>query len=351
MGHTSYTVVSADLARDETLILDLWRQNFQSSLDARFDWMYRNNPLGNPYCLLLRTADDQTIGATCVVRRQLRFKNKSLTAGQAIDLVVNRAHRSGGPAIQLQRALTAGLAENKIHLLYSTPLPGAELIARRVGYRVLDQFQRWTKPLRFERELHNRIKIPFAPLRKLAGALLDIALLLWSGELFFRAKHWNTSVKTTFDHRFDDLWSKAISQFDILGDRSAAYLTWRFGGTAISTYRVFCLSDDTQTLAGYVIFSRHNATAKIADILAADLRWLRPLLLGFTREMRREGAENLTFLYVGSDAIGRALKSCGFFKRPEKSNMLIYVNGEAHSSAMELLEPSRWYLTDADRDV
>ncbi len=348
MSSASYSVDQADLTHDRERILDLWRQNYDAFSPNRYDWMYRDNPHGDPYCLLLKSRDGEIAGATGLMRRHMRCGQRVLCAGQAIDLVVHRAHRSGGPALQLQRTLLAGLDAHGVDLLYSTPLPGAELIARRVGYRVLTPLQRWTSVLRSESELRTRI--PARILRAPVGRLLDLAMRIRSGDLLFHKSVWHTQICDGFDARFDDLWLRASSLFEYIGDRSSPYLAWRFGRNA-GHFRVFCISDNHQRLMGYLVFSRHDQTARIADLLVAGPECLPPLLRGFSRFMRHDGLTYLTLLTVGPEWFGRTLDACGFFRRPEKSNMLVFVSEARLREQPGILDPGRWYLTDADRDV
>lgn len=348
MLSASYTVDQADLIRDREHILELWRQNYAAFSPNRYDWMYRDNPLGEPYCLLLKSRDGEIAGATGLMRRRIRFGRQTLLAGQAIDLVVHRAHRSGGPALQLQRTLLAGLDTHGIDLLYSTPLPGAELIARRVGYRVLTSLQRWTSVLRSEPELRNRITA--SALRLPASMLLDVALRARSGDLLFRTSRWKTELCDDFDAHFDALWARASSLFEYVGDRSAPYLAWRFGHKA-GPFKVFCIFDNQRHLMGYVVFSQHDQTVRIADLLVATPQWLPPLLRAFSRTMRRAGMSYLTLLTVAPDWLGQTLADCGFLRRPEKSNVLVFINEARLQELPGILDPARWYLTDADRDV
>lgn len=348
MSPVLYTVDQADLSRDRERIIDLWRQNYDAIPPNRYDWMYQNNPLGDPYCLLLKTPDGEIVGATALMRRRVRLGPRSLCAGQAIDLVVHRAHRSGGPALQLQRALLAGLDSHHIDLLYSTPLPGAELIARRVGYRILSPLQRWSAILRSEAELRTRI--PMRALRIPAGILIDAALRIRSGDLLFRETRWNTGLCDGFDARFDDLWARASKRFEWIGERSASYLAWRFGQNA-GHFQIFSITDHKQCLMGYLVFSQYEQTARIADLLVADPAWLAPLLRAFSRSMRKAGLAYLNLLTVGPAWLGKTLLACGFFRRPEKSNMLMFISETRLQEFPQILDASHWYLTDADRDV
>lgn len=348
MSSVFYTVDQADLSRDRERIINLWRQNYSSFSPNRYEWMYQNNPHGDPYCLLLKTPDGEIVGATALMRRRIRVGPRSLCAGQAIDLVVHRAHRSGGPALQLQRALLAGLESHHIDFLYSTPLPGAELIARRVGYRILSPLQRWSAILRSETEL--RARIPMRAIRIPAGILIDTALRIRSGDLLFREARWNTGLCDGFDARFDDLWARASIRHEWIGERSAFYLSWRFGPNA-GHFQIFCITDQKQRLMGYLVFSQHDQTARIADLLVADPAWLAPLLRAFTRGMHKAGLAYLNLLTVGPEWLGKTLHACGFFRRPEKSNMLIFISDKRLQEFPQILDANHWYLTDADRDV
>lgn len=345
-----YTVTRADLVADRQAIFEIWRQHQTTEPTDRYEWLYTANPLGQPSCLLLRDGSGAVIGTAGLTQRDFFYRGNHLRGGHTIDLVVDRTHRSAGPAVQLQRALVGGLSLAHVGFLYGTPIRAAELVQRRVGFQSLDSLHRWTKPLRFGEKLHEII--PVTGFRKIAGYFLDHAAALLSGELFFkRSRNWRPAMETGFDSRFDALWAHAKRQFEIIGDRSSAFLSWRFGQHTPTTYRIFSLSNSQGTLAGFVVFSCTGTTANIADFMFAMPQQLRPLLLGFSCKMRSEGMSDIALTCITSPTIAATLRRSGFFRRPEKSCVLIYSPPNESESLRLLSNPNNWFFTDADRDV
>lgn len=338
-----------DPVRDADEVIRIWRQHHTGDPSARYRWLFQA-PEAEASCLLLRDANGDAIGTTSLVVRRFRRGGDVIVAGHTIDLVVDPRYRSGGPAIQLQRALLALADERRIGLLYGAPVRAAELIQRRVGYRVLGQLHRWRKSLDAAHDLTPRISLQW--LCRLIGWLADRMISVYSGEVLLAMRgRWSVSIESHFGDGFDDLWSRVRGRTEIIGERTSAYLRWRFGPGAPRDCRVFCLSDGGGRLAGYIVYSCSEDGADVADLLFADTRSLRALLAHFSRAMRREGMKHITVNTLEPPSVAAALKRAGFFQRPQQANVLVWTSEELARSLPELQQPENWFLTDADRDV
>jgi len=345
-----YTVHRADLVADRQAILEIWQQHQISDPSPRFEWLYGSRAHGPAWCLLLRDPAGRLVGSTGLVQRLFHHCSGWIRGGHTIDLVIDRTHRSAGPAIQLQRALAAGDVEVPVDFLYGTPIRPAELIQRRVNFQLLDSLHRWTKPLRWADLLRDHI--PARLVCNLAGRILDVTSALLFGESWrYLSKGWFTTFTLDFDSRFDNLWAEAKNQYEIIGDRSAAYLSWRFGPQAPTSYRTFTLTTAAGALLGYVIFTQHGSTTNISDLLARRIPLLHPLLLAFSRQIRSEGASNIGLTCITPPSVATQIRRSGFFRRPEKANVVIHINGPKAAAFPALTHSEDWFLTDADRDV
>lgn len=344
----TYFAVKADLDKDADAILSLWARNYGADLKSRFSWLYQNT-VTTPQLTILLKSNDEIVGATAFIPRIIKIEGDNILAGQAIDLVVDKNHRTGGPAIKLQRALLAELHEMGVNVLYGVPLPAAQLVTRRVGFKELSTFNRWVKPLSAS-DILAESKYP--ALRHF-GIFIDIIMRMRSKEIF------NTlppciydQTITSFDSSFDGLWENAEKPYKIIGERNSAYLNWRFTNCPLKEYKIFVIKNKkNETLLGYVVFHVLHNRAHVADVLALDIEMQIVLLYAYIHEMRKMGMGSITFTQIGtSQALAAMLSSMGFYNRQESNKMLLYLN-PAIEDKQKYLETENWYFTETDIDV
>ena len=344
----SYTVCQPDLRRDRASILELWKRNLPTASEDRYAWLYET---GRATGWLLKSAEGAVVGAAGLMGRTMNVSGGLLPAGQAIDLNVDKKHRTIGPALGLGRAVTATVKQHQRGLIYAFPDPKSELVLRRVGYKVLGSLGRWAKPLRCEGPLKGWLRHTLP--RKAAAVTVDSLLHLTSPEAFYRRPaDVRVHVTDHFDARFDALWQTAARQFHVVGERTSAYLTWRFCQCPEVRHRVFCLSNADHELLAYLVYSCRAGTVHIGDFLFANSRNLDLLLVEFLQLMRRQEVEAIITVYLGSSMVCRKLEKYGFWKRPSEWKTLVYVDQRQLGSDLNrVLDEESWHLTRADVDT
>jgi len=290
------------------------------------------------------------VGATGLMARTLNAFGEVLQAGQAIDLNVDRAHRTIGPALGLQRGVTGAVKRGQLGLVYAFPSAQSESVLRRAGYRVLGGVQRWYKPLECEEVFKDRLRHPLA--RKVVSTVVGSALRLKCPEIPRRRAGLDVCVTDHFDARFDVLWQAAARRFGIVGERTSEYLNWRFRQCPNVRYRVFCLTGAGQELLAYLVYTRHEDTIHVNDLFFAEHDGLSLLLAEFLHLMRRQRAKAVVTVYQGSEVVSRILRRFGFWKRPSEWNTMVYVDRQRFGrNAEAVFDPNRWHLTRADIDT
>lgn len=329
----------------------LWGRNLASGEEAasakRFDWKYESSPFGRGIVWELRGEEGELVGAAGLGRNRFRIAGRPVPAGQAVDLAVERAHRTVGPALALQRAVTAVVGTREVSFLYGFPNVHSEPVLRRAGYRPLAPFERWSKLLRGGPRLAGRL--PWGPAARAVSRVADGTLRAVAKDSYYRRPAGvATAMETGFDARFDRLWEESSAHFPVLGERTGAALAWRFGQFPFRTFRVFCLlSEGGGRLLGYVVYRASDRFARMSDFLAVSPGWLVPLFHEFSLAMRETECESISTGYLGSAAVRDALRGAGFRRRPGSLNVVLFARDEPE----RLFDPEAWHLTDADRDV
>lgn len=345
----NYVVSEPGVAGERDAIVALWNRNLPMATAERYRWLYETGP---SVSWLATTDAGQTVGATGLMRRTMKLGDRICRVGQAIDLNVDHEHRTIGPALKLQRALTGSLAKQDMPLVYAIPSPQADGVMRRIGYKLLGTVDRWTKPLRSEYKLRNYVK--FALPAKAAGFVVDRALKWGSAERLHRTPPGcRVEIVERFDARFDDLWQAASREFSIIGERNAAYLNWRYEECPDALYRAFCLVDKTNRLLGYLVFYVDaQGFAWISDLLFADPAVLDALLAEFVRYQRSQPVKAIHFTYFGTRIVTDCMQRFGFLKRHSDRRLYAYLaQGGADSDQAAILNRENWFLTKADSDT
>jgi hypothetical protein len=346
---SQYSTVRADLVRDRGLVLDVWMRNRPHFSERRYDWIYGDAARGGAMWLL-RSADGATVGTSALMQRQMREGGSSRPFGQAVDLVVDAAHRSVGPALALQRAVTGSCAELGLDGIYAFPNTHSEALMLRSGYTSLGAIDRFTKPLRSAYKIEEVVRVPV--LARAASVVVDTALRLAPTNWTHRRRVGSVGLTVNaFDDTFDTLWSASrIPDGLRLGQRDARYLTWRFGGDVHREYRVFVVHAKDRSLLGYAVWYVSKGIANISDLFALDPRAMADVLTLFVPHVRRERVNALSIAYLGPAWLGRLLASFGFFHREEDAKIIVFAPPGSTGADRFTLRDG-WYLTEADRDV
>jgi len=332
------------------LLVDLWKRNLQMRGNPRdkFDWYYRSNPVGPADAFLLDHVDGGTstvVGCCGIGRRQMFIDGTPIVAGLFADFAVDKEHRTTLPALKLQRALCDyGLTHYP--LTYGFPNEAAVGLFGRIGFPVIGRMSRYVRVLRFSPYLQKRAPQPLA---RLAAMPLDTASLVYHGARLTRRRQalaWIADV----DDRFDELAADVRTRYRLLGDRSKAFLRWKYvtrpnAGAAIAT-----LVDGDRLEAYAVVVNKEPGVAMIADFLGRSPEATGDLFIRLASALRRRGFASAATVFLGDAAIAAALARAGYSLRGPGKFVVAAAGRESAIDATATQEPGGLYFTDADRD-
>lgn len=350
MPVNKYTVRAADVAHDREIVLALWGQGFPEpeSHPIKYNWCYGQTPHGEGRLYLLNSAQDGTIiGVQGIVPRLWWFNGKARAVGICADLVVDKNHRSIGPALSMVRSVIEMEQEQvKAELLYGFPNAKSEALYRRAGYTKLGELIRYARPLRLHHWLYRK-GLPL-PLAAILGAFADLVLQirLILGTLS-ASQRWRCVPVAEFDSRFDELWSRVAPQAGPMVQRDSNYLRWRFTDNTFGHARTVVLETADGRIDGYVVYRIvQDGMVMIMDFLAVDTkRVLAVLLKLFIHEMYKQGHIGITLEFHGPKPVADCLIQSGF--SPRESNPIYVVLNDSRSGLLQATPP---YFTSSDRD-
>jgi hypothetical protein len=370
MGHgIQYDVVASNPELVGPELYRLWCENLalRTTPEAHFQRLYRDAPELTSTVFLLRAGapapgDAEIVGSNGFSIR--RFQLGAGVEGRAAvsgDLVVAHAHRSLLPALRLVRAVREHTM-NEFALCYGFPNDKAKGVMVRAGFRVLGTMTRYARVLRHATYLprvaarlqarprlativnsaaHHQLARRLAPLldiARLASGLPEIA--------HARARH-RLAVLDEPDARFDELWERARSEYDVIGVRTAAMLRWRYPrGTLAGLVR----SSD-QALMAYALFELDaSRTAHIRDVFGhkSALGHLFALLLP---TLWWHGAASASIRMLGAPYLAAVVSACGFEPRPGQRTIVVQVGREHETVRARLEDAAAWHMLDLDEDT
>jgi hypothetical protein len=348
MSRPKYTIIKADLDQDREEILKLWRRNLLPYSEARYAWVYASPSGPRSEGWLAKTSSGEVVGFTGLLYRKMKIGDRHFEVGHAVDLVVDPPHRAFGPILGLQRTMIQSIRQRTIPFIYGFPDRRLERIFKRIGYQYLGESERWTKPLRSEDWVKKYVS--FTSVAKISGRLID-AVLRWNvkDRSYTKPDRGQFEANPEFDERFDDLFLRGAAQYEIVGERTAAHLKWRFEHPQHVPYRTLALSSSSGRLHGYIVFFCQKGVARIVDLFAEPFDWLDSLLGELIFRMRREAIFSISCSYMGSAWFSSLLMEWGFHRRAVGAVMMVLPND--NFPVVHLFDRGRWFVTECDRDV
>ena len=340
-----YTILPINPLEYKTEILKLWERNHPDLapiLPKRFTWIYENNPYRTPKTWLLRyNRTGELVGAASLIPRRMYVDGEPAKGGIAADLVLDKKHRTLGPAIMLERAVVEECEKGEVDLIYGFSPPAASAPQLKAGFRSIGKLVRMVRPLRTKPIIEKQLgKIPAA----IFSPFFDVGLKIFD---FFRGlteRTENLSVEflSCFDERFDDLWGRILKRGRVIGERTASYLNWRYCESPYGPYKILAFLGKNKCLRGYLVYSEDKYTAFVRDTYLVSSFHVLPRRVIPTLKAAGISSVSLSLLRYEHDMIRDEIL---FFKRENDFSVLAYIPQKF------LARNLKWYLFPGDKDT
>jgi hypothetical protein len=351
----SYQVRLADVDDVRAALLPLWAESLpvEGELEAKLRWFYREGPHGVGNTFVVQPEGGQApdvqssiIGSAGIGARTLRYRERRLRAALFADLAIERAHRSGFPALALVRAVKGHTCEH-FDLGYGFPNAKAAAVYRRVGYLELGAMRRYVRVLRPGPFLERRFG-ESGPVRAIA-TLADHAVATADRLRALPVRGFELTWLETFDERFDRLWREGLWLAPIACERTASFLTWRFGRQPGRRYWVAALVDRaSRHLRAYAVVRTSGPVAEIADLFGVGVTELDILMRALLPALHELGFQSATMRFFGIPELPVLLGRHGFMVRPETRMIALAYGPKLDIPGIE--DPASWFVTDLDED-
>ena len=369
-SNSPYEVVRVPDDAIQSTVLPLWRMGMSdpeivNRVDQRFNWLYRDNPAGQPCTWVVKDRATQTVlGACSVVPQVLFVQGRAVRAGLMVDFIVDPKARIAGPAIALQRGLAEQCGAAGFDMLLGYPNHKAWPILARAGYKAIDITRAWARSLRrdpvgAQRVLQSKLSRRLSESRaKAVSALLaqPVAGLaqaaLWAAEAAQGLLHPGlTGALRDFDGDFPKIETSAPSRLQT--EASAAYRRWRYAMHPTHVYRLFELKERGQTVA-WAILRLYEESAEVQDAGWQAGRSDLPGALWWSLggALRREGFRVLSVNNAGDPTVDRSLAAALFVQRVDRRRVILRPsNPEDADQVGSLADGQGWYMFAGTLDI
>jgi len=339
-------VRAGDPDRDRKLAVQMFARYLNPRYDeARFDWVYRDNPHGRGRLWLASDASSgEVVGIAGAFPRRMSVFGHAQLAWLLGDFCVSDAYRSVGPALALQRACLAEVRAGAIPFCYDFPSTGMMAVYRRLGVDPLGHLVRLSKVLRVDARMRNIVMS-----RPIASGLSAIVNLFIAPGALRRRRERDIEIDVCpgpLGSEFTELNHRIADPRVVMVERSVEYLNWRYLANPVYRYQVLA-ARRAGRLVGYTVFRHDDRTMTLVELFAdAPDATIIDVVHGAVAEAWGQGLEALDISLLESSNLIDSLQKLGF-RRREGLPVALYAAEEARA---QIGDQANWFLSDGDRD-
>ncbi len=336
------------LQRERALLIDfLAKYLTPHSNDRRFDWLYLGNPIGQAQVWLAEdTRTGAMLGTSAVFPRRFYVRGKETLGFVLGDFCIHPGFRSLGPAIQLQKACIHEMESSIRTLGYDFPSERMLAVHRRLGVRPRDRLIRLAKPLRMDRKVAEKIRVPLVA-RNMSR--LGNQVLKWRDRRRKLSRMeqigWHAG---SCGEEFSTLAVTVSVDHEVCLARTADYLNWRYVAHPYQKFEILTARRDG-ALEAYLVLKQEGEDACIVDLFGAEYPGLLSGIVAHTVELlRRRGVVTVSAPVLASHRWVHLFERLGFVKR-ESTPVITYPAAGTFSGDQDERE-AKWFLMDGDRE-
>lgn len=317
-------------------------------------WQYEQNPAGD-VSMWLAEASNKIVGSYSTIPANLLIDGEKILGSQSLNTLTTKEYRGKKIFITLaELAYQNGFRDRNIALIYGLP--------NRNSYHGFLKYLNFTDigamPLLIK--INN-----MGDLLKPRSRFVPAYFLNSAGKFLFRRQRIYANKRlrieriTSFDDRFDHLWSANKNLFKNVIIRDRQYLNWRYADNPVRKYVILSATDFMNNLKGFIV-CRTTDIAGIRTGLIGDLfvegndRHIAGFLLKSAEEyLYKQGSDLLCALMFKHAPFydvfirNNFIKYPDFFKARRFPVIVRSINGQQHL----LIHREKWYLTMGDFDI
>ncbi len=317
----------------------------------RFEWLYLKNPHGQAKAwFVVDEKSGEKVAFTCVLPRKMKVDGKEILAWNCGDFSVDKKFRTLGVAMKLRRKAKEAVEQDRVLAFYAHPNDRMLTIHESVGHYCIGKMKRYVKLLRVDAQVNKRIKNE--GFRRFARPLGNFVLRM--NDLMIQNNDQEYAVaclkNESFSSEYDTLFDRVSPRYRVIGDRSSAYLNWRYTQNPLYKTDRFEIRK-AGILKGYILYTLKDKVVVFKDMLCvSETNTECCLIERWIAFLRNEGFESISTIFMDQNPIRPLFESVGFKLRPDESSVYAYAKkGDAIHDIW--IDGANWYMTVGDRDV
>jgi len=349
-------IEKADLQKDKEtlksiLLRNRARYDSDASFDARFNWLYLQNPHGLATAWkVVDTRTNEAVGLTSAFPRKMSVDSRDLIAWNCADFSIDQKYRSLGVALKLRRAAKNAVEGGDVSFLYAHPNAKMLVIHQKVGHKEVGCIKRYSLLVYPKKVLSSLLK---------SKTLAAVASVFIGPFLKFLAPGPGTGQGdlqivmqkcTEFGPEFDALYHNAKERLRVSGYRDATYLNWRYCLNPLQDFHVLKAMKNKE-LKGYILYYYDDDVVHIVDVLADnEKRTLQTMCSSLYRDSYKKKIGTVSIKLQGNNPLLPLLENFGFKERNDATSQVIAYADEDEIARL-VHDESMWYMTVGDRDI
>ena len=263
----------------EKLIAVLERHFPELGVRSHLTWRHDDNPAGPGRAWILYDCKSgETVGTTLMFPRPMYLDGKLVMCGQVSQFAIDKAYRSLGPALMLQRATFEPVDSGRLVMCYDCPIQEEGMSTfRRLGMSPCCELTRYAFLIGGDEIVRKRLGDSLWTKPLVAGANLLLEMR--------RRKEGDrgleiTTLNGSFGEEFTNL-DKIVSSSGIFrASRSAEVLNWRYRGRRPDGKVEVLVARERGEVLGFLAFMANpQRRASILDLFGRELEKVGPALL------------------------------------------------------------------------
>jgi hypothetical protein len=335
---------------DRARVTNLVAKMSCDDVQARYDWLYRENPHGRALTwLALDPATGEAVGCTSVFPRRVVVEGIERVGSMGGDCYIEPAVRRRGLATKLHVRSFADMRGRGVDFMYGPPVPNNLAALLKAGSKVVTNFKRWSRPLTgrgaYEAMLGS------------SPSDLEARLTGWPIMLFDKITRVETGGLALqqidgFGPEFDDMFHRSAASHKIVCVRDRAFLAWRYLSSPARLQTPFAVKRHGE-LTGFVALEFSSGHASIVDLFCAeDPNLVDAILQLVLDQCVSAGYSGIEISLTSECLTARRLRRFGFIGRDERGfQVAISAQGGQDRQAAILSCPKAWHFTMADKDM
>lgn len=328
--------------------------------EAFLDWQLERGPAGPAIGVVAKdTASGRLIAQAAMAPIGVRLSGKPVTAGLALNPLVDPDFQGRGIPLDLLRKLDAIAAEEKVAFSYAFPDDASlPVLVNQGGFKEIASLSLLIRPLKPE-----RLAMKTTGSRVLARTA-SIARMVWRTPVpSVRQKDvpgLTIDQVTDFDEPFAVFWRRVQNRTPLIVVRDSAYLNWRYIEAPGRGYAAFAARSEGKVRA--LIVLRAAALGRLSAGLIVDLiveasgegRAAGRLLIDHAGAyFRDQDLDMLATLSLRHTDEFRLFRASGFwmppkFLEPHPLHLVVRSHAEEANAAYDL---HNWFLTLGDSQI